>query len=201
MGVHERRKMSEQNEQVAEVLDLVEKAQSKGTFKLENVIKNVGYPEDSVEVYLDSESAYKLAKLNDELISTLDPEKLSVIEAQVEELKENILKSKLTFKMRGIDQKQIELLEKQSQEKHKDSKEEDAWMVHYMCALVASNVISVEDHEGNIDNSVFTAEDAIGWRETMPAEAWAALMTTMQKLTLAVGYFKGLTDAGFLPKS
>lgn len=193
--------MTEENKDVAEILELVEKAQSKGTFKLENVIKNVGYPEDSVEVYLDSESAYKLAKLNDELISTLDPDKLSLIEAEVEELKEKILKSKLTFKMRGIDQKQIELLEKQSKEKHKDAPDEEAWMVDYMCALVASNVISVEDYEGNVDTSVFKAEDAMVWRETMPAEAWSALMMTMQKLTLAVGYFKGLTDAGFLPKS
>jgi hypothetical protein len=201
MGRFERRKLLEENKDISEVLELVEKAQSKGSFKLENVIKNVGYPEDSVEVYLDSESAYKLAKLNDELISTVDPEKLSVIEAEVEELKEKILKSKLTFKMRGIDQKQIELLEKQSQEKHKDSKDEDAWMLDYMCALVASNVVSVQDYEGNVDSSVFLVDDAKVWRESFSAEAWSALMLTMQKLTLAVGYFKGLTDAGFLPKS
>ncbi len=193
--------MSEETKAVADVLSLVEEAQSKGKFKLENVIKNVGYPEDSVDVYLDSESAYNLSKLNNELISTVDPEKLSILEPKVEELKTKILQSKLTFKMRGIDQKQIELLETQCKEANKDSKEEELWMVDYMCALVASNVISVEDFEGNVDNSVFTLEDAKTWRETMPAEAWSAIMTTMQKLTLAVGYFKGLTDAGFLQKS
>jgi hypothetical protein len=192
--------MSEQTETIAEVLELVEQAQSKGKFKLENVIKNVGYPEDSVDVYLDSESAYNLAKLNEELISTVDPKVLAVLEPQVQELKTKILKSKLTFHMRGIDQKQIELLEKQAQESNKE-KDEDAWMFDYMCSLVAANVLKVEDSEGNVDDSVFSLTDAKTWRETFPAEAWASLAATMQKLTLAVGYFKGLTDAGFLPKS
>lgn len=193
--------MSEAKDTIAEVLELVDNAQAKGKFKLENVIKNVGYPEDSVEVYFDSESAYKLAKLNDDLISTVEEEELKEIEARVEELKSKILASKLKFNMRGVDQKQIELLEKQAQERNKDSKDEDAWMTDYMCALVAANVLSVEDNEGNLDDSVFTLDDAKIWRETFPAEAWSALVTTMQKLTLAVGYFKGLTDAGFLPKS
>lgn len=195
--------MSEQSEQIAEVLELVEQAQSRGKFKLENVIKNVGYPEDTVDVYLDSDSAYRLSKLNDQIISTADAEKLKPIEAEAEELKEKIMKSRLTFHMRGIDQKQIELLEKEAQENYKGNKadDEDGWMVDYMCALVAANVVKVEDSDGNIDDSMFSAKDARVWRETFPAEAWASLTVAMQRLTLAVGYFKGLTDAGFLPKS
>lgn len=193
--------MSDNTEAIAEVLELVEKAQAKGKFKLENVIKNVGYPEDFVDIYLDVESAYRLSKLNDELIVTIDAKEIEKLEAEAEKLKENILSSKLTFHMRGIDQKQIELLEAQAQERNKDNDDDDAWTLDYMCALIAANIVSVTDAAGNVDDSVFTLEDVKTWRETLPAEAWVTLSKTMQQLTLAVGYFKGLTDAGFLPKS
>jgi hypothetical protein len=194
--------MSEINsEKLQEVVDLVERAQSKGTFKLEEVIKGQGHPEDIVEVYLNSDAGYKLSKLSDELASTVNPEELVRLEAEADALKAEILKSKLVFHMRGIDQSAIELIEKQAQEANKNNPDEDAWIIDYFCALIASNVFKVEDADGNVDDSVFTIEDAKKWRGSFPIEAWSALTETMQKLTLATGYFKGLTDAGFLPKS
>lgn len=186
---------------IAEVLEMVEKAQSKGRFKLEDVIKGVGYPEDIVDVYLDSESAYKLSKLNDKIIFATEEEELKELDAQAEELKAKILKSRIRFFMRGIDQKQIEALEASVQEAHKDDIDEDMWLIDYMCALIAANVYKVEDAEGNIDDSLFTIEDAREWRGSLPSEGWTSLQSSMQKLSLATGYFKGLTDAGFLPKS
>ena len=188
-------------EQLQEVVNLVEKAQAKGKFKLEEVIKGHGYPEDIVEVYLNSDAAYKLSKVSDALASTAEPKLIAELEAEAEELKAAILKSKLVFHMRGIDQAQIELLEKQAKELNKDNEDEDYWVIDYFCALIASNVIKVEDADGNVDDSIFKIEDARNWRGTLPADAWAALTEAMQKLTLATGYFKGLTDAGFLPKS
>lgn len=194
--------MSEFNaEKLQEVIDLVDKAQSKGKFKLEEVIKGHGLPEDIVEVYLNSDAAYKLSKLSDELSGTIDPTEVAKLEAEAELLKAEILKSKLTFHMRGIDQSAIELMEKQARDLNKDNEDEDAWLIDYFCALIASNVYKVEDADGNVDDSVFTIEDARKWRGSLPAEAWGALTEAMQKLTLAAGYFKGLTDAGFLPKS
>jgi len=185
-------------EQVDEVLTLVETAQSKSKFKLEDVIKGFGFPQDTVEVYLDSESAYELSKLNDELIEESDPVEIERLEAEAAALSEKILKSKLVFHMRGIDQGQIEKIEKQSRLNQED---EDAWIMDYFTALTAANVQKVEMADGSVDESVFTIEDARSWRELMPAEAWQSLIATMQKLPLASGYFKGLTDAGFLPKS
>lgn len=185
-------------EQVDEVLTLVETAQSKSKFKLEDVIKGFGYPQDTVEVYLDSESAYELSKLNDELMGEIDPAEIERLEAEAAILSDKILKSKLIFHMRGIDQGQVEKLEKQAR---LNQETEDSWIMDYFTALVAANVQKVELADGSVDESVFTIEDARSWRETIPAEAWESLLATMQKLTLASGYFKGLTDAGFLPKS
>lgn len=189
------------SEKLQEVVDLVDKAQAKGKFKLEEVIKGHGYPEDIVEVYLNSDAAYKLSKISDALASTVEPTAVAKLEAEAETLKAEILKSKLVFHMRGIDQGQIELLEKQAKELNKDNEDEDYWVLDYFCALIASNVVKVEDADGNVDDSVFKIEDARKWRASLPADAWNVLTESMQKLTLATGYFKGLTDAGFLPKS
>lgn len=192
--------MSEETIDVKEVLDLVEEAQKPGSFNLGEFVKGRGYPQDTVEVYVDVESAYELSKLNDTLVQTTDEAELATLEAKAKELSDKIMASKLTFKMRGVDQKQVERIEETSRKKF-PNEEDSAWVIDYMCELVASNIVSVEDANGNIDEKVFTGTDVEELRGYLSSEAWEKLMSTMQKLTLATGYFKGLTDAGFLQKS
>jgi hypothetical protein len=191
--------MSEETIDAQEVLSLVEEAQKPGNFNLGEFVKGRGYPQDTVEIYVDVESAYELSKLNDILVQTTDEAELVSLEAKAKELSDKILDSKLTFKMRGIDQKQVERIEETSRKKFDEESSE--WVVDYMCELVASNVVSVTDAKGNVDERVFTGKDVEDLRGYLSSEAWEKLMSTMQKLTLATGYFKGLTDAGFLQKS
>lgn len=186
------------SEEFNEVIDLVEKAQSKGTFNLSKVIKGVGFPSDVVEIYLDIESAYKLNEINEQISLTADQEVLAKLEAEAKELSDKILASKLLFNMRGIDQKHIEAIEKSTK---KNGLDDDEWWIDYMCGLVAANIVSVEDADGNVDERLFEIDEIKELRGSIPAEAWNKLMSTMQKLTLATGYFQGLTDAGFLQKS
>ena len=183
-----------------EVLSLVEKAQSKGNFNLGDFIKGRGYPEDEVEVYLDVASAYDISKLNDELVLITKPEDAAPIEASIRELEKKVLASRLKFNMRGIDQKQVEAIET-SEKKNIDGQADDDWYVAYMCALVAANIVSVENADGEIDERLFTKEDAVELRGVLPGESWDKIVGTMQKLTLATGYFKGLSDSGFLQMS
>lgn len=187
--------MSETNE----VISLVESAQSKSKFNLAEVIKGRGYPEDSVTVYLDVASAYELSKLNDQLVNTVNGADTSEIEAKIKELETSILASKLVFHMRGIDQKQVEAIELKTRKEN--SEETDEWVIDYMCALVAANIVSVENANGEKEERLFTLEDVTELRGVLSGEAWDSIIATMQKLTLATGYFKGLTDAGFLQKS
>lgn len=187
------------SEDIKEVLDLVEEAQKPGNFNLGEFVKGRGYPQDTVEIYVDVESAYELSKLNDLLIKTEDEAELAKLEAKAKELADKIMASKLTFKMRGIDQRQVELIEEQSRKKFPD--EDSAWVLNYMSELIASNIVSVEDASGKIDERVFTGSDVEDLRAFLSGESWEKLVSTMQKLTLATGYFKGLTDAGFLQKS
>jgi hypothetical protein len=191
--------MSEETIDVKEVLAVVEEAQKPGNFNLGEFVKGRGYPQDTVEIYVDVESAYELSKLNDTLVQTTDDAELTKLEAKAKELSDKIMESKLTFKMRGVDQKQVEAIEESSRKKYQD--DDNAWVIDYMCELVASNIVSVTDAKGSVDERVFTGKDVEDLRGYLSSEAWEKLMSTMQKLTLATGYFKGLTDAGFLQKS
>jgi hypothetical protein len=187
------------SDEIAEVVNLVEKAQAKGTFSLADAIKGVGYPSDSVDVYLDIEAAYELSKLNQRLLQETDPAISEPLEEEAKALADKVLKSKITFNMRGIDQRQVELIEKQTKDEDGQHSDE-SWKV-YMCALVAANIVSVTDADGNEDSHKFTTEEVLELRSSMPSESWGEVISTMQKLTLATGYFRGLTDAGFLQKS
>jgi len=189
------------NEEIENVISLVEAAQKKGTFSLVDAVKGKANPKDSVEIYLDAETAYELNKLNDQLIGEPDPEKLEALEAKAAELVEKIKQSKVTIHMRGIDQRETELIEEKVRKNYPDEDSEIEILTEYLCALVAANIVSVEDADGNVDEHVFTAREVMNIREAMPVESWNKLVQTMQGLTLATGYFKGLTDAGFLPKS
>lgn len=187
------------SENIAEVLDLVKDAQSPAKFNLAEVIKGRGYPEDSVDIYLDADSAYRLNKLNDELILLTTEEETAPLEAEADELAKKILASKLTFHMRGLPQSIVEAIERKSKV-NKAGQDEDIVM-EYFSRIIASSIIKVVDAEGNVDDHQFTHEEVSEMRGAFPAESWTALLSAVQKLTLASGYFQGLTDAGFLPKS
>lgn len=187
------------SEDINEVVSLVEKAQAKGNFNLADFIKGRGYPEDSVEVYFDVASAYEISKLNDQLVLIDDPEKAKPIEDAIRELEKKVLASRLKFNMRGIDQKQVESIE--AKEKETNPQEGDAWYVDYICALIAANIVSIENADGDVDERVFTKDDVVALRGSLTGDSWEKLVSTMQKLTLATGYFKGLSDAGFLQRS
>jgi hypothetical protein len=191
--------MSEESQEVKEVLDLVEAAQKPGSFNLGEFVKGRGYPQDTVEIYVDVESAYELSKLNEKLVKATETEESEKLEAEAKVLSDKILASKLIFNMRGIDQKHVEQIEVESKKKFEEN--DDNWIVDYMCELVAANIVSVTDAQGKVDERIFTGQDVEELRSYLSSEAWDKVVGTMQKLTLATGYFKGLSDAGFLQKS
>lgn len=189
-------------ENIDEVISLVEKAQSKETFSLEKAIKGAGHPEDTVDIYLDVDSAYKLSKISEQLSLETDDKKVKELEKTAEELKAKILESKLTFHMRGVDQNNVEKIENEAKAKaEKEGLTDDTWLLYYMSGLVASNLVRVVNAAGEVDERVFTMDDIENLRGGISPDAWMALSETMQKLTLATSYFKELTDTGFLQKS
>jgi len=210
MGTKNRRKMSEQELNGEEVLKLVEKAQAKGTFNIVDFAKGRGYPQDSVTAYLDLESAYELNKINKQIndVQFGKDEDAEALQAKAKELSEKILASKIVFNMRGVNQATIEsITEKCNAEfppKVNAFGQEEAdreWLKAWTCGLVAANLVSIENADGEVDERLFTADDVDEFRQHLPKEIWDLIEEKMQQLTLAGAYFKGLTDAGFLPKS
>lgn len=193
-----------------DVLDLVDKAQKKGTFDIAKFAKGIAYPEDTVTAYLDIEAAYKLNAINDEMskLKLADPAEYEKLEAQAKELSDKILASKVVFHMRGVNQEVIESITDKADKKYPKKldpmgqvMENEDWLKEWTCGLIASNLVQIENAEGDIDDKHYETEDVLELRKHLPREIFDLLIAKMQQLTLAGAYFKGLTDAGFLPKS
>lgn len=186
------------------IVDLATEAQKRGKFNLADVVKGRGFPEKSIDIYLDANSAYELEQVSAELKTTTDKDRLDVLEAKAAELTEKIVASRLTFHMRGVSQHSVEYVTEECDKKYpddEDGNENPNWIKHYLASLVAFNIIKVTDAEGNEDTEKFTAEEILELRGALPIDAWQMLVETMQKLTLAGSYFEAVTDSGFLPKS
>jgi hypothetical protein len=192
-----------------EVLELVEKAQKKGTFDIAKFAKGIAYPEDQVVAYVDVESAYKLNKLNEEMSNIKsDTTEYEALDKEAKELSTKILKSKITFYMRGVNQEVIESVTAKADKKFPKKLDalgqvidNEGWLIEWTCGLIAANLVKIENADGEVDDSVLSTEDVIDLRKNLPREVFDLLISKMQQLTLAGAYFKGLTDAGFLPKS
>jgi hypothetical protein len=189
------------------VIDMVNEAQKRGKFNLADAIKGRAFPEKSVDVYLDANAAMQLEEINNELNDLLKLGKnaeYDKLELVAQELAKQIKDSKLTFHMRGVGQAEVEAAVKQADELYptnEDGEDNPDWVKHYLCHLIAANIVKVTDSDGNEDTTKFTVEEMLELRGAIPIDSWGVLVETMQKLTLATSYFSAATDAGFLPKS
>jgi hypothetical protein len=181
---------------IQEVIDLVKDTQKKGKFNLDEFLSGAGYPEDEVTIYIDSEHAYELTKINEALLTVLDPDEAAPLEARAKELADLIVQSRVVFRMRGLSQARVQEIEEKL-----ESVTDESVQLSVVYHLIAESIVSVENSEGEIDETPFTAERIKTLEGRLPSESWEKLVSTMHKMTLASGYFKGLTDAGFLPKS
>lgn len=190
-----------------QILKIVETSQSQGVFNLSEVVKGRGYPTKEATIYLDAETAFELAELNELMSEYIDEDVLAENEAKAAELAEKVKKSAVTFIMRGVSQKIVEDVVKKTNEKYppqagrREATDDPDWVKYYIAALVARNIVRAIDADGNVDEHVFTTEEMLEMRELVAADSWNVLVENMQKLTLASGYFEQLTDAGFLPRS
>lgn len=195
--------MSEEtNKDFEEVISLVADAQKKNVFNLADAIKGRSAPEKVITIYTDVQSALDLKEVNEKMNDfkyIMDEALYADLEKQAKQLTDNLSKSRLIFHMRGIDQEATERVTDLGGDRVADGTLDFA--KEYTCALVAANIVKVEDADGNVDERKFTVEDGKALYKNLPVEAWMTLVNTMEQLTLATGIFKGITDAGFLPKS
>lgn len=201
--------MDETNEQLIEqTLELVEKAQEKGTFDITAFAKDRAYPQDTITAYLDVDAAYRLTALNNKLSKTLAGEEYDVLEAEANDLAKKIIESKIVFHLRGVNQEIIEHVTNEANKIYPTEKNAfgqgevgEDWVRFWTTSLVAENLIKIVNAKGEEDERKFSQTEVLELRKYLPKEVWELIVEKMQQLTLASSYFKGLTDAGFLPKS
>jgi hypothetical protein len=189
-----------------EALALAEEAQSPKVFNLSDLIKNRAYPTKDVAIYLDESSALKIFELRSELYESVDDAEVKKLEAEIEVLAQKIKGSALTFHLRGVSQEVVERVLEECNTLHGLKKNEDpgetpGWMRDYITILVGLNIEKIVDPAGNEDVDKYDYTKTEELRRNLPSAEWTKLVDTMQKLTLAGGYFDQLTDAGFLPRS
>ncbi len=195
--------MSEEQVDFKEVISLAEEAQKRGKFNLADAIKGRSYPEKTVTIFTDAKAAFELKEINDVLSDfSIDTpyEEVEKLEQQARELAKVVSDSKLIFKMRGVSQEKVQELTSQLDPEDENISSHE-YTRNFTATLVASNIVSVENAAGDIDEREFTMEDGVTLYQQLPGEAWATLVQSMEQLTLATGIFKGITDAGFLQKS
>ncbi len=196
--------MSEENI-TKEALELVQEAQSQKVFNLADAIKGRAYPSTSVKVYLDDQTALELVEVNQLMNRTTDADEIDKLAEIAKELAEKIIASSLTFEMRGISQSTVESVTEKVNAMHKttseDAERSQDWLRDYITYLVALNIVSVTTADGAVDKSEFNFEKVEELRRGLAPNEWGKLVSAMQKLTLAGGYFDQLTDAGFLQRS
>jgi hypothetical protein len=189
----------------AEALELVEEAQSKKVFNLADAIKGRALPQKTITIFLDENAAMELVEVNELMNQTTDADEMAKLEAQAAELKKLINDSALTIAMRGVNQKTIEEVSDLCNSKHNVKEGEGPssldWMIDYIVTLVAKNILSITTGDGEVDHGPFDFDKLNEIRGFIPTAEWNKLVETMQRLTLAGGYFEQLTDAGFLQKS
>jgi hypothetical protein len=101
-----------------EIMEPVEKAKAKGTFNIVNVLRDRGYPEVSVTVYIDEASAYAASVLKEKINSAKDGEDVSAIQGEHDVLVEKLMESSVTFYLKGISESARDAILKQAKKKY-----------------------------------------------------------------------------------
>lgn len=219
--------MSELNEKAVEAK--VEELKGEESFDLADVLKGASYPTDEVSIFLNGEKAHEL-NANLEEISELSrqalqytagnnggvadsPEKedldeqISELEIRQRLLIADVLKSRLTFTVRGAAPEQWKLIIKKWTRKSKkaedieDEQERIDWANEKIDAeLLAKTIVKIVDANGKVQKSGITQEKIESLRGTVLQSEFAKLLEAANTLTFANGLFHNAiaSDSAFL---
>lgn len=216
-------------ELVKEANAKVEELKAEESFDLADVLKGASYPTDEVSIFLDGEKAHELNVVLEE-ISELSrqalqytagnnggvadsPEKeeldeqIEELEVRQKELIADVLKSRLTFTVRGAAPEQWKLIIKKWTRKSKkaedieDEQERIDWANEKIDAeLLSKTIVKIVTADGKVQNSGITQEKVEALRGTVLQSEFAKLQEAANALTFANGLFHNAiaSDADFL---
>jgi len=217
--------MSEQEE----IIESVEKAKAPGTFNILEVLQNRGYPESTVEVYMDEASMYKISEIKERL-EELDKavSKKSETAKQKKE-REDLLSeeddlfakldaSKFTVHLVGIPEGKREDLFRQSVKKYpieyelqggvtsllsgdqnKVEKESPQRDALFTDYLWQAHIKKIVNPDGD-EQTEFSYSTIRTMRETFPLGAMVRINSGIEKIRSATALFTVSTGEDFLAK-
>jgi hypothetical protein len=169
---------------MTDIAALVNDAKAKGTFSVLDAARgNRSYPQDIKTVYTDVAAAYEVKRLEKLDKGEKDREVHESIVAQIEDAKERVRKSALTFRLRGIG------------EGTKDSIRDEALAKFPEVQDQFGNRTSGGPDYGYVDEHHWTPEEIAELRETLPPESFGSIVELMFELSFAAAYF----DASVTP--
>lgn len=192
---------------MTDINTLIDNATAKGTFSVLDAIKGRSYPQDQVTVYTDEAAAYRVHRLNEINSNENDAAAHEEQVRQIEELKESVKGSALTFRMRGIGSAVKKSVHDEAMTKFGAEEFDEAgnWIKggdRYNEGgqwsddkILAEHIISVTDAAGNVDDHHWSVGDVEALREWLPDQSLTELKNLVRKLSFTADYF----DASVTP--
>lgn len=173
----------------------VENAMDSKTFSIIEAAAGRSYPNKDVVIYLDHEAAYQASLIEEKIAYERDSDKVNALDEEIQVLREKIVESELTVHMRGTSRGVRRQIEKRSRKV--DDTDRAEFLTH---ENVAAHIIRVTDHEGNVDEHLFTGEEVQTLFDTLPDESVTKLLNAMNELTFEAMYFDSAVSADFLSR-
>ena len=216
--------MSEENATINEG-DLIVPAPA--DFDMFAALEGIEYPEDEVTVALNEKAAHRLASLMREIAQyqvdhpspeDRDEKEVAEFARRVDELKEAIKRSRVTFYLRGIPDDLLTTAGSVAEEKFESVKKdiidaqgnsikilpqsEKIRFMRYMNAVTYSLFIQkVHYHSNGVVRAAPSADEIAAFMDKAPDVAKGKLVTKIQELRVKSEAYEAQLDEGFFPKS
>ena len=181
--------------------NIVETALDKKTFSVLDVVTGAAYPTDTVTIYTDHESAYKIRQLEVADSTEEDPEKSNERAEQIAQLRQKVKDSGLTFHVRGYPPQVTKDIHTEAQAKFKLDAEEPGdpnkaaeWAVH---KGLAEAIVKVEKSDGSVDEHKWTPEEVGQFRGMVLESEFDRLFLKTQEVIFAGIAFDSAVNADF----
>jgi hypothetical protein len=198
-----------------DIMEPVEKAKAKGTFNIVNVLRDRGYPEVNVVVYIDETTAYSASVIKQNISVAAEGEDVSALQDEHDALVEKLRESAITFYLKGISESARDSMLKQAKKKYpvefnkdmnpitgewvKDEKESQERDELFTDLLWHGSIVKIEDAEGNVqENLGYT--DVRDMRSMLPLAAGAKVTDAINKLRVSTAVFMHEVGEDFLAK-
>ena len=212
-----------------EIIESVEKAKAPGTFNILNVLQDRGYPESTIDIYMDESSMYKISEIKEKL-EELDNSigKKSETEKQKKQREDLFLEqdgyieklesSKLVVHICGIPEGKREELYRQAVKKYPIEYESPTGISDFISGnqqrvekespgrdalftdyLWQSHIQKIVNPDGD-EQTEFSYSTIRTMRETFPLGAMVRINNAIEKIRSATALFTLSTGEDFLAK-